>query len=696
MAKTIKPGHTSLDMEDISDDLVVKYHHVSKLDIDKRISRSMDEPVDPAYYGEIINADDTDLVAGVRSNLIAVAESPSDRTTVRNSSNLGEQPASYYMPKGQCLTMINDVDTIVQAIRNKYLDEITELRDEVIQLRMELSKNGVTHGYDPYEGFYDMFRRNFPMHEYKPIANAAADSVDQYNIEVENTVFDRFFVGDKIRLKNLGGMGEEAIVEILIKQPDGKTLTFDRATGFDIFKDKCDVYKVKGNVINGTFTFGEIVEEKPSKKEIYSCLDDDTFRLRRQIRDDNTGYATTFRIPAIHQKNFLAKVDIQVRKYGDPGALMCYIMDERDVPLWKNAKQAIEDNDPANPNFISTKYIFFAKSQPLTVDSSAGEHLVTFSFQQEDETFPLMDNIDTTDHKVRYCMIIEALDADRNNYYDILFLQHKDPETGLFGDLQLNNIAYYYEEKSSSSTDSPLTTDENINSSDLYYGITLLEAEAEVFVPYNNGIYSALFKTHDPIIPGRGRVTMRIAREGIFNVDASGSSGIGDLNDGCVIAAPGETVEDVDGFWSSTDNIIAVGTELRTVKTISGDKITLKEGLHVDDLADVYPINYKVKLNCRLKQWNPTTCVTEVLDEEVFELPIKYIMPDRNKRNKTVSDRLIFEADFTRFDPSTGMNKLMKYNDFEVQVYWEHSCKAISAKLAGKIYDIDVTLSRTC
>ena len=58
----IQPGHTSLNMKDVSDDLTVVHHHVRKLDINKRRNSSIDEPVLPANYNQIVTADDVDLV----------------------------------------------------------------------------------------------------------------------------------------------------------------------------------------------------------------------------------------------------------------------------------------------------------------------------------------------------------------------------------------------------------------------------------------------------------------------------------------------------------------------------------------------------------------------------------------------------------------------------------------------------------
>ena len=368
-------GHTSLNMADISDDLSVVHRHIRKLEISKRQGGDINNPVLPQYQKDIQKADDTDLVAGIAANRVAVAESTAERTTIRNARLHDGHAWSEVMTKRDGDSLTGRTNT---AIAN-YSKDIEDLRDEVYQIRMELAKSGVTAGYKPYAGFYDLFREHQPMHEAEVMATAIDNSATQYKIKIEDLAFDSFFVGDKILIKSLVN-GETALVTIQNKEPDGRTLTLDRATGFDILKDKAVVYKSKGHIINGTYTFGEITPERPGKKEMYTCLDDDTFRLRRRISKKKTGFAYTFRIAEPLQKNYLAKLDVQVKKFGNPGALMCYVIDERDMPRWKNAAQAIADNDRNSADYGTTKYNFFAKSQPLIVDANMGEHLAHFTF----------------------------------------------------------------------------------------------------------------------------------------------------------------------------------------------------------------------------------------------------------------------------------------------------------------------------
>lgn len=718
----IKPGPTSLNMDDIADNLSVVHHHVKKLDIDKRQDNSMDKPVLASYLAEIQKADDTDLVAGIAAERIAVAATSTDRTTVNNSILFDGHKWSDVMTKTEGGGLQDRTDA---AITN-YANDIKELRDEVYQLREELAKSGVVTGYKPYAGFYDLFREHQPMHEAEVIATAIADSATQYSIKVEDTVFDRFAVGDKILVKSLV-TGDTALVGIQAKEKNGMTLTFDRATGFNLLKDKATVYKSKGNIINGTFTFGEITPERPGNKEFYSCLDDDTYRTRRRISKKHAGFGYTFRIPDNLQKNYLAKIDFKIKKFGNPGALMCYVIDERDMSRWKNADQAAADNDPASDDYAATKFNFYAKSQPLTVDAAKGEHLTSFTFydptagelvpvaaadlsaaeyaaltteeqvaleangsimKRNQSSYPLMKKVDTTDHKVRYCMIIEALNADANNYYDFVFLQNKD-DSGKFVDLQLNNITYSYQEVESSSADDALTTSADINSADIYYGVTLIEAVHEAFTPYDDGVYSAHFKTQEPVEVNSARLMLRIAREGMFSVDPNGSSTIGDMGDGGVVAAKGATNDDVDGFTSCKDKDVVIGTEIRNIAAVAGEKLTVEKGLAVETDAPVYPVGYTVTLNAKLKRWDADICKTKILNEARFTLPLVTVMPDQYKISDKVSDRLIFEAELTSI-----ADTLQSFNDFELQICWEKSCKTVTTNMAGRIHDLVLSFDR--
>ena len=676
MSDLTKIGPSMLEMDDLAEYLDIAKKFVTKKQIE-------DAPVDNKVL----------RIAGIPVGNLAQSVN-GDKKTINNSLHLEGHPASFFMSSEQENGVVKDA----KDTRSTYNTEIKELRDEVYQLRMELAKNGTLVGYQPYAGFYDMFRSNQPMHEAGIMAKSIQDSKTQYDIRVKDIDYANFAEGDYVMLRSLVN-GNTAFAMIEMKQPDGETLTLDRATGFNILKDKCAVYKSKGNIINGTFTFGEITPERPGTKSFHTGLDDDTYIKRREsITASHTGLAYTFRIPEDLQKNFLAEVSIKVAKHGNPGDLMCYIIDERDMSRWRNPQKAIADNDKTGDYYENTKYRFFAKSQPLHVDSKFGMHIASFTFydptagdlapityedltaqeimqltpeeqaalqangtimKRNQSSYPLLTEVDETNHPVRYCMIIEATEADKDNYYDILLLQNcigqgNDLGKNVFGDLQLNNTLYVYEAKDADSKEQPLVTNETINSSDLYYGVLLLESVHEVFTPYDDGVYSAHFTTHEPVRLTKGRLMLRIAREGMFSVDPDGSSAIGDMGDGGVVAVKGATNDDVDGFTGIKDRDTVIGTEIRNIEAVAGNKLTVKKGLPVKAGDIVYPVGYKVALNAKLKVWDPETCRTVTKNVQRFELPLVTVMPDQYKKSERISDRLIFE---TLFDNASDMTR---------------------------------------
>ena len=100
----IKPGHTSLNIEDISEDLRVVHRHVTKVapsttdpitgaETFMRKDGDINKPVLQNYWNKIIKADDVDLVAGIEAGRTAVAVSKDNRTTIDNAMKLNGHPA---------------------------------------------------------------------------------------------------------------------------------------------------------------------------------------------------------------------------------------------------------------------------------------------------------------------------------------------------------------------------------------------------------------------------------------------------------------------------------------------------------------------------------------------------------------------------------------------------------------------------
>jgi hypothetical protein len=626
-------------------------------------------------------ATDVEKVAGVLAEVIAVATSPSDRTTVRNAENLGNLPAADYMTKLEGGKIVKDSN----HIKKVYSDEFRDLRDELYQLRMELAKSGVVTDYLPYAGYHDLFKLKKPTHVHDVIATAIADSTNTQEIVVIDEEFLKFDKDDWIALaiKNVEYYHVARITEM---KPDGQTIVFAPSCPWNITAGNVDVYKSLGEVVDGAYCFLKHSTLLPDSKEMYSCLNDDTFRMRRQIKNKNVGYGYTFRIPET-QKGFLTKFDIQAKTYGTPGSLMCYIIDELNIDKWKNPTQAEADG------------ILLAKSQPLSHDAAYGERIVGFEFW-DGTKFPLLNEPDTFERKVRYCCIIEALDADDSNYYDIVFLQHKRADNTM-GDLQLNNITYNYEKKEDSSPDTALKTDDLINATDLYYGITTRGVINNGFTPHREAVYTAHFKTHEPVEASRARLTMRINREGYFTTNVTKADVFSDNSSLPVKKADGLTfsydMSELAGFGlRKDDEDVIVGTDIRRILNQNSSSVVLKKGLYVEPDMPVYRAGYDITLKARLVRWDEATCQFVELDVAKIPLQLMTVMPDANKKNIRISDRLVYEGDYLTDDLEGRY-----FNDFELQVHWHteysgmYEDQKYKADLVGKIHDLVLSLDRT-
>ena len=128
--------------------------------------------------------------------------------------------------------------------------------------------------------------------------------------------------------------------------------------------------------------------------------------------------------------------------------------------------------------------------------------------------------ITVDDTIVRYIAIIEFLDCDKNNYYDVQFLQHRD-ENGELKDLELNNTTYTYSRQADSSRKSALVTDEVINASDMYYHIVTRSVIENEIEPEKEGLYTFHASTKDPT--NKIRVMLRIKKEGTYKANTESS-----------------------------------------------------------------------------------------------------------------------------------------------------------------------------
>lgn len=671
---------------------------------------------------DIIN--DVENVGGIPAGNIAQAYVPEgvdkapDRTTVRNAMMLDGMGKDDFAHKDT-----RDADKeAINSINDTAREEIKDLRDELYQLRAELARGGEVSAYQPYSGFYDTFRYDLPQYESEAVASADSNSELTNKISVPVSDYSKFMNGDKALLVTkdtavddeghtfVRGIDKKVVT---IKTEDNaghKELTIEDGSGQKILKDNTSLYKSYGSLINGTFTFGEKNERRPGNKELVSGVMDDTrltsAAMTESSSDKHSGVATTFRIPSFHLNNYLKSVSILAKQYGTPGDMKCYVIRENDLDKWKNPVQAHADK------------IVVAESIPVKAEAgkiSMPAHFIDFDFYSPAlESYPYLPNEDTEGEPVRYVMIFECestnliyTDTAKTHIdwyspelstYEIFYVQSKETTDSM--DLETNNAIYKYDEQENESKDSPFSKMDIMG--DLYYSLTMLQAEYSTFQPYSEGLYSAKFSTHEPVETAYARVTMRVAREGIYTVDGTSdglASGVDRKKNIKIRVLPenyidtaGQKNRDKDGFFGSSGREVIIGTQHKLVASSKGEELTLADGEIPINAGDIiYPMNYEVYLNVGYKHWDTDSSMVVTTNKKRIKLDFKGVMPDQYKINDSVSDRLIFEA------PLSDADLKETYNDFEIQVAWETSAvpSDLNEHCAGRIYDLCCSLDRT-
>lgn len=645
-----------------------------------------------------------------------------DRNTVTNSKYLDGKAASYFATKEYS----DNINTSAANFADAFNKEIADIRSEYIQLLSRIAKRGLIDNYKPFAGFYDTFRSSYPVHQHGYLATAYIDSQSQNMIRIRTEEVGNFAAGDYVVVTDSDDISNTLNKTILkIDRINGTTLIFSGYTGFPIKAEQTRVYKSFGSVHKNTFAFGSFSERHASDTaKIYTGVDDDNYRTRRKIRVSHTGFATTFRINPSRANGansyFLSNIEICAKKVGSPGALKCYVINAAHINDFEDPAQARDEG-----------YIL-AESQPLTLDTKLGESIVEFDFQQNGQ-YPLLENIDQgidgDTGRTRFCMIIEAVSADSTNYYELLFLQHYDATTNTLSDLQMNNVVYEYAEQPTTemmSSDSfkTLVTNNTINSADLFYGVTLRAVEESMFTPTDTGLYSAEFKTYEPIRVNNARLTLRVAREGYFTVSGTSASASNNVADGGIVRyiedksfrVASEKSMNCDGFAVISDQgeegnrKIAIGTHVVELDHIDGDKLVIKNGGHIKVGDPIYPISYTASLLCSNKVWDSaqqayinhgspirvplkiSSIQPAYLEQETKKMISNvgnYELEDSAKTRLIdklmISDNLIFEAD---------LDSTAEFNHFQLQIYWRSMANKTCQSFAGRIYDLAVSLNR--
>lgn len=640
-----------------------------------------------AKYGfikENDRANDVMYVGTVPSEQIAVAVSLDDRETVRNSLKLGGIAATDYMQKAEGA----EISATNSVIKSNFSKDIMDMRDELTQLRMELAKKGVVSGYKPYAGFYDMFLNGAEENVKDIIASSISDSVSHDTIIVSADKFGQFEVDDYIVLY-FKTEDSYHVCQLVEKNTDGMTLKLTPSTAFNIVAGNVDIYKSIGCIDEGAYSFCRKASDQMDTVEMHSGLNDDTYFTDKKIITSQSGFGYSFRIPA-SQQGFLTKLNVMLKTNGTPGALMCYVVEEKDVAKFANPTQAAQDG------------ILKAKSQPLMQSASFGRRLASFSFW-DGTKYPLFSG---EGDSTRYVFIIEALSANIDaiqgidNSYELRFLQTRLTD-GTMGNLQLNNTTYNYTRKTEVNAEDPaLTTNSAINAFDMYYGIVTRAVIDETIVPFREAVYTAKFDVPEGIALSNARMAMHIAREGYYVTDNASPAaflpnssiavakevGLADLYDMNELGGFGLRVNDED---------VIVGPFIRRVSSQNASSVVIKDGVYLEPKTPVYRAGYKVYLKAWKKTLNKETGRYEVSDYARIELPLTAVVPDVHKSSAKMSDRLLYET-----SNIVGLEDTRYFNSFEVQIYWHTEYGAYyqddkyKTDFVGRIHDLSLSFNR--
>ena len=268
-------------------------------------------------------ANDTKKVARIDSEKIAIAamdehgELIDDRNTVMNAIRLNGIPAENYLTKADSSDLMADTHKVSTIVS----DEISSIRDELYQIRNELTKSGYLKGSSVYNGFYDSFRNGETKYISKEITKVA--QADSRPIITDLTVLDstQLLVGEYIAVKS----GEKTFV-CQIKDKQDKRLTIDPKISGPL-DEFTSIYKTLGTYNSGEFVFGKETKSIVSSNERTAILKDGKVRKTiTELNDRMNGFATTIMVP-ISMPGMLKKISVSLAATGNPGAIKASVFE---------------------------------------------------------------------------------------------------------------------------------------------------------------------------------------------------------------------------------------------------------------------------------------------------------------------------------------------------------------------------------
>lgn len=641
---------------------------------------------------------DTEAVAGVPADKIAVAATDkqgqpiqytnaqgiyiNERESVKNALYLDGVEASEYLTKTQGKAIENFGTNVAKT----YADEIAALRDELYQLRGELTKNGFVKEYGLYSGFQDFFRasnKKYLISETKK----NDDTVETVELCGLSPRFTNSTNVNKI-IPSQPGMikkGDWFIISktdedehFLVKATKVELLSTEEEVTFESSLSKQGIpsidnpaevvlAKVHGDYYNGSFSFSKVEKYTLTNKERYTMLNDDSNPSMQKITAPHSGFGGTFKVPQL-TAGALKSFSIMTRITGSPGALTCYAFEES--KLGKILNLSTEE--------VGLEKNILAKSKPIPAGASSSTNITELLFDFSD---PITDKLPLISGEKRYCFVIVAETASATDFWEIQFSKNLSNE--LNPDVQTNNQTYGYVQGSGFSLNNSI--------GDLIFVLSTITIKENAENPRNFGLYTSK-KIEVPYNSSlaRARLSLRVNREGYFTSETEGI-----VYDGGVVKVKATGIHP-ENLGIKTNDTIIIGNQIRKViSDVTSKTITVDKAISVTKSAPVYKMGYQVFLRAVKNTWvsdmNPHY---EITSDVCIPMELKAVMTDDSRISQNHSDRLIFECEF-RDDQTLPIDA----NEFYLQIVW-NSHLTQSEILAnegytGRIYDLNLSFDRT-
>lgn len=364
-------------------------------------------------------AEDTKAVGNVSSEFIAVAATDEqgqlveDRETVKNALQLGGIDASDYITTQGANALLSDTYQVSVNSGN----EVKNLRDELYQLKSELTKAGLIKQSHCYNGYYDAFKEGNETYIKEPVTIASTT--------LSQTQLGYITVED---VSNLTA-GEYIVIETAIPQ----IAQIQDITGSDRINLTTNINgpvpmgtkisKSYGTYNQGMFVFGKQKDIAVSSQERYVILNDDAQPMSLVKKyTPNSGYAAQINIPST-ARGAIKRIGVQAKVTGNPGGLRCYVID----PL-----SNIED--------VFTMTTIQEMKQQGKIIAESNLLYSSNATQSFNELYFDFNDIVVLE-KQSYMFLFVQVDADNNNYWELKGLRG---ETSI--DLQTNSKLYSFTE----------------------------------------------------------------------------------------------------------------------------------------------------------------------------------------------------------------------------------------------------------